>query len=394
MKMNLKTTAVLAVSAAVLFTSCEEKGGGHASVEDARLEKVFQQYTMKTVIPTYKSLADASIKIEEACTAIYEHQQAGNLTDADMTAAADAWKSARKFWERSEAFLLGPAGDLGIDPHIDSWPLDKAKLDAMFEDEKIMSDLDADYITKNYGADGLCGFHAIEYVLFQNGQVRPASEMTALFAKYLWAVSGDLKLHCFALEGAWAGLDNIAKEKKDFLVKKDFFHGEYDSNILNYKDHFLKAGDADPIYKTYFEALIDAVKGDGGCWGIANEVGTAKISDPQTSKDVLTVESWYSYNSITDFQDNIRGIRMVIKDGGENSIYAFIKETNPQLAEKLVKAIDKTIGEDGTTGIGAMPKPFRDHLGDPKNDEAMDACGELATVLEEVGTWINQNFVE
>ena len=31
---------------------------------------------------------------------------------------------ARAWWEKSEAFLYGAATDFGIDPHIDSWPLD------------------------------------------------------------------------------------------------------------------------------------------------------------------------------------------------------------------------------------------------------------------------------
>ena len=392
---KLSSIAVLAIATSALFTSCDNEGGRTDSQEldSAKMTKVFENYTMNTVIPTYRSLADASIELEKACTAIYEHSKTKAITDADMKAAADAWKNARKFWERSEAFLLGPAGDLGIDPHIDTWPLDKATLEAMFADPQIMESVDADYITKHYGAGGMCGFHAIEYVLFEEGNVKAASKIDDLYAKYLWAVSGDLKLHCFALEGAWAGLENIDKAKRDFLKEKDFFHDHYDTPIMNFKDHFLNAGASDPIYKTQLEAMIDAVQGEGGCFGIANEVGTAKIHDPQESKNPLDVESWYSFNSITDFQDNIRGIKMVIMDGGENSIYNFIKAENAELAEKLAKSIDKTIGEDGTTGIGAMPAPFRNHLGNPKNNDAMDACNELATILQEVATFFEENYL-
>ena len=40
-----------------------------------------------------------------------------NGTDAMIVTAGEHWRSARQDWEWSEAFLFGPAGDYGLDPH-------------------------------------------------------------------------------------------------------------------------------------------------------------------------------------------------------------------------------------------------------------------------------------
>ena len=394
--MNFKHFAVAAFAATAIFASCEKGPSAHLTipVDESQMKEIFKQYTENTVIPTYKKLADASVQLEAACNAIWEKKQAGTLTDADMEKAGEAWKDARQYWERSEAFLLGPADQMGIDPHIDSWPLSQPELETLLNDETIMAQIDADYIGQNYADGALCGFHSLEYALFAEGKVKKADDISMPHAKYAWAVAGDLKLQCFALEGAWAGLDHIAADRKALLVSKEYFKA-YDDTKLNYKNHFINAGDTDPVYKSYMEAFIDAVKGDSGCWGIANEVGTAKIADPMAGEgDPLKVESWFSYNSITDFQNNIRGIRMVIMDGGKNSIYNFIKSTNAELADELKEAIDFTIGEDGTTGIGAMPYPFRNNLKAQENLDAIDACGHLATVLEKVATYMNETYTE
>ena len=95
---------------------------------------------------------------------------------------------------------------------------------------------------------------------------------------------------------------------------------------------------------------------EGSCVGIANEVGTAKISNPFSAGDIAYVESPYSYNSITDFQDNIRSIRNIwlgSLDGSraDNSFVSFFEGVNQKtgVESAVTDAIDK---------IGRMPAPF------------------------------------
>ena len=52
-------------------------------------------------------------------------QLKANPSSATFETAAKAWMTARQPWEMSEAFLFGPVDELGLDPNMDSWPLDQ-----------------------------------------------------------------------------------------------------------------------------------------------------------------------------------------------------------------------------------------------------------------------------
>ena len=83
---------------------------------------------------------------------------------------------------------------------------------------------------------------------------------------------------------------------------------------LSYGDNLINAGisGSGSSFPTIKDAVAQILSDDeGSCVAIANEVGTAKIANPFSAGDVSYVESPYSYNSITDFRDNIRSIRNV-----------------------------------------------------------------------------------
>lgn len=405
MRKIFKTPLLIAASAlfAVNLASCSDEEGSDLTPSDdnlsAEMTEVLTQYVNNTVIATYNRLADASITLDDECKALYEKIVAGSATQQDVKDVCDAWIAARKYWEYSEAFLLGPATINGIDPHIDSWPLDKQALDKMLDNTTIMEDMNADYITSNYGSGGLCGFHALEYAVFADGHDKDVAEIDANLAKYAYAVAGDLKLQCIVLEAAWAGSANVSAEKQALLEEKE---ATPDSGVDNYGLNFINAGQAGSRYRTQLEAIVDAIKADKGCYGIANEVGDTKITDPVASQNVLDVESWYSFNSKTDFQDNIRGINNVIMGGilydddntrdESKSIYNLLNSRNETLANELKAAIDECIGEDGTTGLGTIIYPFRDNLEPEKNQVAIESCQKLRDKLMEVATWMQENM--
>lgn len=203
--------AVRSMAAAAIclgFASCsDESAGGNSGSSglNAAMTGILTQYVNSTVVPTYTRLSDASIVLRDACQTLYLHKDNGTATTQEVQAACDAWLAARKYWEQSEAFLLGPATVRGIDPHIDSWPLDKTQLDALLSSPAIMAQMDADYITSNYGSGGVCGFHALEYIIFADGAAKDVQRITTDEAKYAAAVAGDLAAQCVYLEAAWAG---------------------------------------------------------------------------------------------------------------------------------------------------------------------------------------------
>ena len=138
----------MAVSAmmAASFTACDDDnngnpGDGELSAKDQALKEAITPYVDNTVIPTYKTMADEAIMLSTLCDEVRDLFISGNVTDANskMEEACEHWTKSREAWELSEAFLFGAAGDYNIDPHIDSWPLDKPALIALLSNPSIVT---------------------------------------------------------------------------------------------------------------------------------------------------------------------------------------------------------------------------------------------------------------
>ncbi|MDE6332566.1 MAG: peptidase M75, partial [Muribaculaceae bacterium] len=86
----------------------------------------------------------------------------------------NAWLEAREPWEKSEAFLFGPVDALGLDPNMDSWPLDQDNIVQILNsgnyDNLDWSDSDDDDTIE--AVQSVRGFHTLEFLLFKDGQPR------------------------------------------------------------------------------------------------------------------------------------------------------------------------------------------------------------------------------
>lgn len=337
---------------------------------DATQVAIINQYVDNVVIITYKNLADKALELSKSVKDLET-----NKNQENVKIATEKWVAARKYWERSEAFLYGAAGDYSIDPHIDSWPLDKAQLDNILNNATIMKEFNANYAAENL-AGGLLGFHAIEYVIFKGGADKPVSEISNNELKFATGIAEDLARQAVRLEAAWAGMENITTAKQEILTDAEL------EPTRVYGAELKAAGQiGNKKYSTLKSAFEEIL---GGAIAIADEVGNAKITDPVKSQDVLDVESWYSWNSLTDFQDNIISIKNAYLGGVEDkrdetkSVSSHIKGLNPKLDTEIKAAIDNAIKE-----IAAIGQPFRNHLADKeKTDKAIAACGALQAKLE------------
>ena len=105
-------------------------------------------------------------------------------SNAAFEAACNAWIAARKPWESSEAFLFGPVAELGLDPNMDSWPLDAVGIANLLKSQRWSEmewtgqyeEPDEDNPSARAeaieAAQSLRGFHTLEYLLFKNGAPR------------------------------------------------------------------------------------------------------------------------------------------------------------------------------------------------------------------------------
>lgn len=352
---------MLLVAAATSMTSCNQTNKSDVeSPKEQALKAAMTPYVDNTVIATYKSLADATVTLYNNCETIFENFEAGKLSEADVAAAAKSWTDARRYWELSEAFLFGPAANHNIDPHIDSWPLDKDGIEAMLGNAEQMKQIEeqgADYVGDKLGY-GLLGFHAIEYMLYANDnadksnvRMHDISTYTRAELVYLVAVAEDLRNQTVALEASWAGKDNVSKEKQAILEDAEIDYGvEFSKGYGSY----MKVATGG-TYATYQEAAEELIQ---GCIDIADEVGNTKIGRPNTAtseEDRNYIESPYALNSIEDFQDNIRSIQNAYcgSNAGDASVSDYIKSVDANLDAECRKAI-----EDAINAIGQIAEPF------------------------------------
>ena len=372
--MLVAATALLVVS----LGSCnKDPQDVNEEANKATKEAIVKQYLNHTVYPTYASLATEAENLVENLEALK-----ANKTQANVNAAAATFIEARHWWELSEAFLFGAASDFGIDPHIDSWPLDEDAFNNLMGSPNMIAMLATDEdgtVAGEQLGNALLGFHGIEYILFRDGQPRNVDEINDDMMTYVVAVSRDLRNRCFQLEVSWNA--DAPKAHKDLMEELEL-NTTVNGGDNTYGENMLQSGQAGSTFATFtngLEAIAD------GCLDIADEVGTSKIGKPHTGEDPTYVESPYSQKSIKDFYDNITSVKNAYIGGMDGqrdetlSLHTYIKDYNAELDTKTLNAIENALSK-----INAMKAPFVQFYADASAGEAMEACQELSDVMAEV----------
>ena len=380
MKRLFKSAAIVAASIllTVNFSSCnKDPQDVNEEANKATKEAIVKQYLNHTVYPTYTNMANEADRLVENLEVLK-----ANKTQANVNAATATFIEARHWWEMSEAFLFGAASDFGIDPHIDSWPLDEDAFNNLMGSPNMIAMLATDEngtVAGEQLGNALLGFHGIEYILFRDGQPRNVDEINDDMMTYVVAVSRDLRNRCFQLEVSWNA--DAPQAHKDLMEELEL-NTTVNGGDNTYGENMLQSGQAGSTFATFTNAL-EAIA--DGCLDIADEVGTSKIGKPHTGEDPTYVESPYSQKSIKDFYDNITSVKNAYMGGMEGqrdesmSLHTYVKDYNADLDAKAMSAI-----ENALTKIQAMKAPFVQYYSDPSAGEAMEACQELSDVMSEV----------
>lgn len=368
---------ILTVLIGLMAASCgdekNEPDFSEMSAKEKALKSAVCDYVDYTVLPTYKAMADAAIEMCGLCHVMQDKYNDGSLTSDDIRKAGEAWKLARKNWELSEAFLFGPAAQHNIDPHIDSWPLDKTAMDNLLEQIR----RGGNWSLTNNGGYGLIGFHSVEYMLFrlsgdENESLVHSTVYTPEELEYLVAVADDLCEQCVCLEACWAGTDDLSAEKREIIEQAELDYCE------QYGWEMKNSGKAGSRFKTYQEAAEEILQ---GCIDIADEVGNTKIGRPHsgsTSADKNYIESPYSLNSIEDFADNIRSVRNAYLGTHGYSVSDYVGSVDKDTDIAVRNAIESAI-----SAIQQIQEPFAKNASGPESEAAMKAAGStLVEALE------------
>lgn len=375
MKKNLFFVS-LALAGLFCLASCskddEKKTETKIEIADSEYDAIINQYVDGVVLPTY---SDLLAKNKQLYNKVLDF--GNNPSDAHFQAICNAWLTAREPWESSEAFLFGPVADFGLDPNMDSWPLDQEAIVGMLSSQQ----WNAMEWTGDYNEDdetiaavqGVRGFHTLEFLAFRDGKARTLNDVASdneaanvvynaknatAWAQYMRNTAKLLVDDATTLYNAWTTGGYGAKFKAHTS-------GDFTSGI------------------SCIEQLID------GCIDIAGEVGDAKIGDPYKEyvagnvvKALYAVESWYSWHSRDDYTNNIYSIRNAYygsRDGSinANSLSKLVAKYNATLDTKV-----KTTIQAAANAIQAIPQPFRNNINSQEAAAAMEACADLCDVLE------------
>ena len=308
--------------------------------------------------------AGREVNVDYLGSAVFSLVGISAASEADamalLPAVQNAWRDARVPWEQSEAFLFGPVVTDEHDPFLDTWPLNVTDLEAIIASSD-------DIATVNL-TDDVQGFHALEYLLFQdmNGNTDPAAIVNALHnderrRAYLRRVVMEFARHTQELRDSW------------------------DPDMGNFVAELAMAGHGSMTYdseRAAMQTLLEAMI------GIAAELHGAKLGAPSPAEE----ESRYSNNSRIDFLNNVRSINNVYEgrfdqsDSTSMGVTDFVAHENPALDAEVRMAI-----RDTKAAIIAIPEPFGQSITDHPDAvaKAIQAAMALEAKLEEVKTVVD-----
>ena len=411
MKKTIFSMAVLMMGLAFTACSSDDDNNGdnkHAEKEQA-MQAITDQYVNNVVFPIYKSLASQTSTLYDQLVEAKSKFRAGTLSQSDIDRICDTFIAASSAWEQSESFLYGAATDFGIDPHLDTWPLDRTALAKALSSAEIIEDLDdlddggIDNARALVGEQQL-GFHGIEFIIFRDGKNRSLAalqgveddeafsgrgitgEQELIFAA---AVAGDLRDKCFQLEVSWLGdqapqahIERV--EECEFPTTVAGGEASYGENMLN----ATKAGSTLSTWRGVMSTILVA-----GCSNICAEVAGQKIGQAYLGTDPDYIESPYSQRSYFDFFDNISSIQYSLygnqgTSAQANSIMSYLQKYNATMAADLKAKLDAALSALNTAKAGT-PFVVDSHSANAK--AAMDAINDLDDKLNEAASWIAAN---
>ncbi len=343
-RLNSLSTWLLMCSLFIL--SCS-KDNGKGSIE-VDYSEILLNTGQNVILKTYEDLAIKTSILYHACLMLEEDPTAANLD-----AAKTAWADARSPWEQSEGFLFGPVDQEGIDPSLDSWPVNVVDLNSVLASHHPLT---IDFLSQQEG--NLKGFHTIEFLLWGEGSNKLISDFNSREFEFLSAAAGVLMSDASKLFELWRPEN-----------------GNYIKNII-------QAGNGSAIYISQKSALEEITN---ALIIIADEVANGKINDPLVQKDLTLEESRFSENSKADFANNIRSIKNVYTGkfshfGDGRSISDIILSKNSSINDEVLQHIENAI-----SSIESIPGSFSEAVF--KNplyvEKAQAAVRDLQKVLEQ-----------
>ncbi len=317
-------------------------------------DEVAEHIARRVILQDYVDLAARAKDLQSVVATL-----SSDKSQVNMEKAQQAWRDARIPWETSEAFLFGPVSALGLDPSIDTWPVNKVDLKAVLNSGRTLS---LEFV-RNLGAN-LQGFHTIEFLLFGDGssaQKKTADELTARELEYLASTAALLAEKTEQLAYAWSTNANPD-----------------DPNVPGFVEIIGRPGSGNPSYPTAQAVLSEYVK---GIVKILDEVANGKIAGPAGSDvgsaDPALVESPFAWNSLADFSNNIRSALYVYTGDYRATpgpgLIDIVSSVDANLAKQVESELRLAIRKIANIG-GDKKLDFREAISNPESRAAIQSA--------------------
>jgi putative iron-regulated protein len=340
------------------LTACGKASNSGSSVQNTNTSspnaqglnrQILVDFVDQVIIPSHDLFAQRAASLSKAIATLTQ-----SPSDTHLKAARAAWVEARAAWEQTECFTFGPAGSLGYDGALDTWPVNEVDFKAMLNSSDRLSANSVDKLK-----DTEKGFHVIEYLLYGQGQSRKIADLKPKDLEYLKLLGENFEQVAKDLSASWSkGLEGKPA----------------------YRDVFTTAGaEGNTTYPTLQAGFEEIVQ---GIIDSLDEVANEKIGETFTQKNPKLAESRFSFNTLADMKSNLKGAENVylgkFSEANPNglSLSTHIAQINPTLDRKIKAEI-----EEAETALNKIPGPFETAILDPK---AADAIKTAQVQLNEV----------
>lgn len=349
MKKRVFSLSILAMASASFISCSNNDDTVDTDVNEALYTEVLTDLTTDVITATYNQLNEKALALKTAVSTL-----SAETTEANLMAAKTAWSATREPWEESEGFLYGPVDTGGIDPAMDTWPVDVSSMNAILNSNQAIT---PSLIAANNEARG---FHLIEFLLWGENGDKTVDQLTDRQLEYLVAAAADLQNNTQILYDGWKPAGG------------------------NFGANFINAGVSSNLYPSHKAALEEIIE---GIITISDEVANGKIEDPLNSEggtpNAQFEESRFSNNSKLDFANNIRSIQNIYM-GDYNGVDGagltdIIGASNPTLDAEVKGKITAAIN-----AIENIPGTFTDAIYNnrPAVATAQQKVAELLTILQ------------
>ncbi len=182
--------------AGMLFlVSCSEDEGDNNGNDNFDRQAVLIQLADELIIPSYDSLATATVSLNSSCVELKE-----NVTIENLERVQENWKNTLRWWQWVAAYDFGPSQNAGLISSFNLYPVDPALIESNIES--------GEYNLGTAGNLKATGLQAMDYLLFgvaeEKEDVLLILEENANAIQYLIDVSEVLKTKSAHVSNTWS----------------------------------------------------------------------------------------------------------------------------------------------------------------------------------------------